>query len=59
MPKFEKGQSGNPKGRPKGATGVKTDLTLVYKKLFSEPIIQRDKDGNIIKKIKLTPEQQI
>ena len=59
MPKFEKGQSGNPKGRPKGATGVKTDLTLVYKKLFSEPIIKKDKDGNVVKKIKLTPEQQI
>lgn len=56
---FVKGQSGNPKGRPKGATGVKTDLTLVYKKLFSEPIVKKDKDGNVIKKIKLTPEQQI
>lgn len=56
---FVKGQSGNPKGRPKGATGIKTDLLEVHKKLFSEPIIKRDEKGNIIKKIKLTPEQEI
>ena len=56
---FVKGQSGNPKGRPKGATGIKTDLLEVHKKLFSEPIIKRDVKGNIIKKIKLTPEQEI
>lgn len=56
---FVKGQSGNPKGRPKGATGIKTDLLEVHRKLFSEPIIKRDKKGNIIKKIKLTPEQEI
>lgn len=55
---FAKGQSGNPKGRPKGATGIKTDLLEVHKKLFSEPIIKRDEKGNI-KKIKLTPEQEI
>lgn len=59
MGKFVKGQSGNPKGRPKGATGIKTDLLEVHKKLFSEPIIKRDEKGNIIKKIKLTPEQEI
>lgn len=58
MGKFVKGQSGNPKGRPKGATGIKTDLLEVHKKLFSEPIIKRDEKGNI-KKIKLTPEQEI
>lgn len=46
-------------GRPKGSTNLKTDLLTVHKKLFSEPIIKRDKDGNIIKKIKLTPEQEI
>ena len=56
---FVKGKSGNPKGRPKGATGIKTDLLEVHKKLFSEPIIKRDEKGNIIKKIKLTPEQEI
>ena len=56
---FVKGQSGNPKGRPKGATGIKTDLLEVHRKLFSEPIIKRDEKGNIIKKIKLTPEQEI
>lgn len=59
MGRFVKGQSGNPKGRPKGATGIKTDLLEVHKKLFSEPIIKRDEKGNIIKKIKLTPEQEI
>lgn len=59
MGKFIKGQSGNPKGRPKGATGIKTDLLEVHKKLFSEPIIKRDENGNVIKKIKLTPEQEI
>ena len=58
MGKFVKGQSGNPKGRPKGATGIKTDLLEVHRKLFSEPIIKRDEKGNI-KKIKLTPEQEI
>lgn len=57
--RIKKGYSLNKGGRPKGATGVKTDLLFVYKKLFSEPIIKKDKDGNIIKKIKLTPEQQI
>lgn len=56
---FTKGQSGNPKGRPKGATGIKTDLLEVHKKLFSEPILKRDEKGNVIKKIKLTPEQEI
>lgn len=56
---FVKGQSGNPKGRPKGATGIKTDLLEVHRKLFSDPIIKRDEKGNIIKKIKLTPEQEI
>ena len=56
---FVKGQSGNPKGRPKGATGIKTDLLEVHRKLFSEPIIKRDEKGNVIKKIKLTPEQEI
>ena len=59
MGKFVKGQSGNPKGRPKGATGIKTDLLEVHKKLFSEPFIKRDEKGNVIKKIKLTPEQEI
>ena len=59
MGKFVKGQSGNPKGRPKGATGIKTDLLEVHKKLFSEPILKRDEKGNVIKKIKLTPEQEI
>jgi hypothetical protein len=59
MGKFVKGQSGNPKGRPKGATGIKTDLLEVHKKLFSDPIIKRDEKGNIIKKVKLTPEQEI
>lgn len=48
-----------PGGRKKGATNLKTDLTLVYKKLFSEPIVKKDKSGKVIKKIKLTPEQQI
>ena len=56
---YKKGQSGNPAGKPKGTTNLKTDLLTVHKKLFSEPIIKRDKDGNIIKKIKLTPEQEI
>ena len=59
MGRFVKGQSGNPKGRPKGATGIKTDLLEVHKKLFSEPILKRDEKGNVIKKIKLTPEQEI
>ena len=38
---------------------MKTDLILVYKKLFSEPIVKKDKSGRVVKKIKLTPEQQI
>lgn len=59
MGRYVKGQSGNPKGRPKGATGIKTDLLEVHKKLFSEPILKRDEKGNVIKKIKLTPEQEI
>ena len=59
MGRFVKGQSGNPDGRPKGATGIKTDLLEVHKKLFSEPILKRDEKGNVIKKIKLTPQQEI
>lgn len=46
-------------GRKKGSTNLKTDLLVVYKKLFSEPIVKKDKDGNIIKKIKLTAEQVV
>lgn len=46
-------------GRPKGSTNLKTDLLIVHKKLFSEPIVKRDEDGNVIKKTKLTPEQEI
>lgn len=58
MARFEKGKSGNPAGRPKGANGIKTDLLYVYKKLFAEPIIKKDANGNE-KKIKLTPQQEL
>ena len=56
---YKKGQSGNPAGKPKGTTNIKTDLLVVYKKLFAEPIVKKDANGNIIKKIKLTAEQEI
>lgn len=56
---YKKGQSGNPAGKPKGTTNIKTDLLVVYKKLFAEPIVKKDANGNIIKKIKLSPEQEI
>lgn len=46
-------------GRKKGATGVKTDLLFIFKKFYSEPVVQKDEDGNVIRKVKLTPEQQI
>jgi len=46
-------------GRKKGATGVKTDLLFIFKKFYSEPVIQKDKNGNVIRKVKLSPEQQI
>ena len=46
-------------GRPKGSTNLKTDLLIVHKKLFSETIVKKDKNGKVIKKIKLTPEQEI
>lgn len=33
--RWKKGQSGNPKGRPKGARGLKTDLDRVLRKVLT------------------------
>jgi hypothetical protein len=42
---FPKGKSGNPRGRPKGATSFKTDLAAEMR----ERITLRDKNGRSIK----------
>lgn len=51
-------QPKNRKSR-KGINNYKTDLEYVYKKLFQQKIEKKDKDGNVIKTITLTPQQEL
>lgn len=51
-------QPKNRKSR-KGINNYKTDLEYVYKKLFQQKIEKKDKDGNVIKSITLTPQQEL
>ena len=51
-------QPKNRKSR-KGINNYKTDLEYVYKKLFQQKIEKKDKNGNVIKTITLTPQQEL
>lgn len=45
MPQWQKGQSGNPNGRPAGTKNVDVKIRELYAQLFDEPIIKTDKNG--------------
>lgn len=47
------------RGRRKGSKDYATELTYVYKKLFEQKIEKKDKNGNVIKTITLTPQQEL
>lgn len=51
-------QPKNRKSR-KGCRNYSTELEYVYRKLFQKPVEVKDKDGKIIKTVKLTPQQEI
>ena len=51
-------QPKNRKSR-KGINNYKTDLEYVYKKLFQQKIEKKDKNGNVVKTITLTPQQEL
>lgn len=51
-------QPKNRKSR-KGINNYKTDLEYVYKKLFQQKIEKKDKNGNVIKTVTLTPQQEL
>lgn len=50
-----------PKNRKtrKGVRNYTTELEYVYRKLFQKPVEVKDKDGKVIKTVKLTPQQEI
>ena len=51
-------QPKNRKSR-KGCRNYSTELEWVYRKLFQNPAEIKDKNGNVIKTVKLTPQQEI
>ena len=51
-------QPKNRKSR-KGCRNYSTELEWVYRKLFQKPAEVKDKNGNVIKTVKLTPQQEI
>lgn len=51
-------QPKNRKSR-KGVRNYATELEWVYRKIFQKPVEVKDKDGKVIKTIKLTPQQEI
>ncbi len=51
-------QPKNRKSR-KGCRNYSTELEYVYRKLFQKPVEVKDKDGKVIKTVKLTPQQEI
>ena len=51
-------QPKNRKSR-KGVRNYTTELEYVYRKLFQKPVEVKDKDGKVIKTVKLTPQQEI
>lgn len=51
-------QPKNRKSR-KGVRNYATELEYVYRKLFQKPVEVKDKDGHVIKTVKLTPQQEI
>lgn len=50
-----------PKNRKtrKGCRNYSTELEWVYRKLFQKPVEVKDSKGNVIKTVKLTPQQEI
>jgi Family of unknown function (DUF5681) len=48
---FKPGQSGNPKGRPKG----RKNFVTIFAEVLSRPIQVRDKDGKVRKLSNLKP----
>jgi len=51
MPKFKKGQSGNPNGRPKGALNRSTEqMKLVIARAVNEQLSELKKDLDAIRK---------
>ncbi|MBO7735063.1 MAG: hypothetical protein J6S67_21045 [Methanobrevibacter sp.] len=51
-------QPKNRKSR-KGCRNYATELEYVYRKLFQKPVEVKDSKGNVIKTVKLTPQQEI
>lgn len=51
-------QPKNRKSR-KGCRNYSTELEYVYRKLFQKPVEVKDKDGRVIKTVKLTPQQEV
>ena len=43
----------------KGVRNYATELEYVYRKLFQKPVEIKDKEGRVIKTVKLTPQQEI
>ena len=43
----------------KGVRNYATELNYVYRKLFQKPVEIKDKEGKVVKTVKLTPQQEI
>lgn len=43
----------------KGVRNYATELEWVYRKLFQKPVEVKDKEGKVVKTVKLTPQQEI
>ena len=43
----------------KGVRNYATELEYVYRKLFQKPVEIKDKEGRVVKTVKLTPQQEI
>lgn len=43
----------------KGVRNYATELEYVYRKLFQKPVEIKDKEGKVVKTVKLTPQQEI
>ena len=51
-------QPKNRKSR-KGVRNYATELEYVYRKLFQKPVDVKDKEGKVVKTVKLSPQQEI
>ena len=43
----------------KGVRNYATELEYVYRKLFQKPVEVKDKEGKVVKTVKLSPQQEI